>query len=110
MITMTPGQLWFMVVGLAACAGAAWILLSAAWRVLARRWRAAGQVLAAATAPEAAPPARPHRPGQVTLFVPPCGCIHTYHRVSVEPCPQHAARAAEHAEINRLDRQMRGMP
>ena len=46
----------------------------------------------------------------VTLQVTPCGCI-WYHRDTVrEPCPGHRAAAADRAEINRLDQQIRNMP
>lgn len=46
----------------------------------------------------------------VTLTVTPCGCI-WYHRDTVrEPCPGHRAAAADRAEINRLDQQIRRMP
>lgn len=55
-----------------------------------------------------APPMVPV-PG-VTLTVTPCGCI-WYHRDTVrEPCPGHRAAAADRAEINRLDQQIRHMP
>ena len=104
MITMTSAQLWVLVVSLAACAGAAWVLIGAAGRRLARSWR---KTAPAAPAEPAAPV--PLLPG-TTMHVPPCGCIHYFHQHGVERCPHHAAQAAEHAVINQLDQQIRRMP